>query len=162
MRIMLFREVRPLSTIESVMHTTILDVPDSAMVQDVIDAINANKIGALLVKKDDEYIGIITREDIIQKVTGKLDPKSTKAAEVMSSPINKVDVNTSIGDACIIACEKRRRHLVIAKDGNIVGILAVKDLVPEEIMNISLTTDELFNRVGLYGDELLAREKASG
>ena len=39
------------------------------------------------------------------------------------------------------------------------GILTVNDLVPGDLMNISLTSDELFSRVGLYGDELLEKEK---
>ena len=136
------------------MTTNILSVPDTAMIQDVIEVFNTKKVGAFLVKKADEYIGIITKQDVIKKVTGKLNPRTTKAIDVMSQPIQPVDASTSIAKACILASEQGRRHLVIARDKNIVGILSTKYLLPEELRGQSTTNEELFAMLGTYGDKL--------
>lgn len=130
------------------------------MVQDVIDKFNTQKATACLIKRDGEYIGIITREDVIQKITGKKDPKSTRTTDVMSSPIYTVGIAMSQADACIMMSEKERRHLVVEENDCIVGIVSVKDLVPEELISASRTGDELFIRLGNYGDQLLKENKS--
>jgi CBS domain-containing protein len=147
-------------TLRKFLSGTIHNVSEDSRVQDVIDKINADKISACLVKKDGEYIGIVTREDIIQKVTGKKDPKSTRTADIMSSPLYPVDINMSQADACIMISEKGRRHLVVEEKDSVVGIVSVMDLVPEDMVKISRNGTELFTRVGNYGDQLIADEKA--
>jgi CBS domain-containing protein len=50
------------------------------------------KIGALLVKENGEYVGIITKTDIIERVIAKgLDPKTTLTGSVMSKPLLTMD-----------------------------------------------------------------------
>lgn len=129
------------------------------MVQDAIDKFNSHKASACLIEKDGEYIGIITREDVIQKVTGKKDPKSTPTVDVMSSPIYTFDINMSKADACIKISEQERRHLVVEENGRIAGIVSVNDLVSEDLISASRNGAELFSRVGKYGDQLLEDEK---
>lgn len=72
----------------------------------------------------------------------------------MSHPIQPVDTSTSIAKACILASELGQRHLVVARDKNIVGILSAKDLLPEELRSQSTTNEELFAILGTYGDKL--------
>lgn len=141
-------------TLRKFLSGTIYTVPEQSLVQDVIDIFKSEKATACLVEKDGDYIGIITREDIIQKITGKKDPKSTRTVDTMSSPVYTVDINMSHADACIMMSEQERRHLVPEEDGRIVGIVSVKDLVPEEMITSSRTGSELFIRLGNYGDQL--------
>ena len=148
-----------MGTLRKFLSGTVHSVSDDSMVQDVIDTFNTKKATACLIKKDDEYIGILTREDVIQKITGKKDPKTTRTVDVMSSPIYKVDINMSHAEACIMMSEKERRHLVLVENGSIVGIVSERDLVPEEIITASRTGEELFIRIGNYGDQLIEEEK---
>ena len=149
-----------MNTLKRFLSGTIHSVSEQALVQEVIDKINADKVSACLVEKEGEYIAIVTREDIIQKITGKKDPKTTSVAEIMSSPLYPVDINMSQADACIKISEIGRQHLVMEENGSIVGIVSVMDLVPEELIKKSRNGDELFIRVGNYGDQLIADEKA--
>ena len=146
-------------TLRNFLSGTIHTVSEHSMVQDAIDKFNTDKASACLIEKDGKYIGIITREDVIQKITGKKDPKSTRTADVMSSPIYTVDINMSKPDACIKMSEQGRRHLVVEENGNIAGIVSVKDLVPGDLISASRNGAELFSKVGKYGDRLLADEK---
>jgi len=147
-------------TLRKFLSGTIHTVPENSMVQDVIDKFNSEKTTACLIEKDGKYIGIITREDIISKIIGKKDPKSTRTDDVMSSPIYTVDIGMSKSDACIKISEQKRQHLVVEENGRIMGIVSVRDLVPKDLTSASLTGVELFHKVRKYGDQLLKDEKA--
>ncbi len=141
------------------LNETVHSVSEHSTVQDVINEFNTHRISACLIKKGEEFIGILTKEDIIQKITGKRNPKSTPAVDVMSSPLYTVDINTSQAEACIMISERQRRHLVITENDRIAGIVSVNDLVPEDMISASLTAQELFIRVGNYGDQLINEDK---
>ncbi|MBL7019481.1 MAG: CBS domain-containing protein [Nitrospinaceae bacterium] len=151
-----------MDTLRKFLSGTIHTVSESSMVQDAIDRFSSHKATACLVEKNGEYIGIITREDVIHKVTGKKDSKSTPTADIMSAPIYTVDINMSKADGCIMMSKQERRHLVLEENGSIVGIVSVRDMVPEEMITSSRTGAELFVKVGNYGDQLLKDEKAQG
>ncbi len=146
-----------MDTLRKFLSGTIHTVSDQSIVQDAIDKFNTDKATACLVEKNGEYIGIITREDIISKVIGKRDPKSTPTADVMSSPLYTVDINMSKPDACIKISQEGRQHLVVEENGQIAGIVSVKDLVPEDLVTTACSGTELFYKVGKYGEELLEK-----
>ena len=148
-----------MDTLRNFLSGTIHTVSDKSIVQDAIDKFNSDKATACLVEKDGNYIGIITREDIISKIIGKRDPKSTPTVDVMSAPIYTVDINMSKPDACIKISKQGRQHLVVEENGRIAGIVSVRDLVPEDLLSASCTGTELFYKAGKYGDELLKNEK---
>ncbi|MBC8285345.1 MAG: CBS domain-containing protein [Nitrospinae bacterium] len=149
-----------MDTLRNFLSGTIHTVSDQSIAQDAIDKFNSDQATACLVEKDGNYIGIITREDIISKIIGKKDPKSTPTVDVMSSPLYTVDINMSKSEACIKISQQGRQHLVVEEKGQIAGIVSVKDLVPEDLLSVSCTGTELFHKVGKYGDELLKNEKA--
>ena len=144
-----------MKTVGSIMKTSIQSVSRESTVQSVIDGFKSKKVGSFLVKRNNEYIGIITKRDVIKKIMGKQDPKTKKVVDVMSSQIFTMDINASIGEACIFMSEKRTKHVVVEKDGEIVGFFSVKDIVPNELIRSSSTNEELLIKVGAYGDELL-------
>ncbi len=144
-----------MDTLKNFLSGTIHTVSDSSMVQDAIDKFNTDKATACLVEKEGDYIGIITREDIISKIIGKRDPKSTPTVDVMSSPLYTVDINMTKPDACIKISQQGRQHLVVEENGKIAGIVSVKDMVPEELVATACSGMELFYKVGKYGEELL-------
>jgi signal-transduction protein with cAMP-binding, CBS, and nucleotidyltransferase domain len=47
-----------------------------------------NKIGAILVKKDDEFVGIWSERDLLRNITSEgFDPKKAKVGDYMTSPL---------------------------------------------------------------------------
>ncbi|MEK9627584.1 MAG: CBS domain-containing protein [Nitrospinota bacterium] len=147
-----------MDTLKNFLSGTIHTVSESSLVQDAVDKFNSDQATACLVEKEGEFIGIITREDIIQKIIGKRDPKTTPTVDVMSSPIYTVDISMSKAEACLKISDQRRQHLVVEENGSIKGIVSVRDLVPKELWSTSTTGAELFSKVGEYGEQLLKDE----
>ena len=71
-----------------------------------------NKVGALMVMKNDTLSGIFTERDLMSRVIEEgLDPEKVKVSEVMTSSIATVPLETPIREAANIMSQNRIRHL---------------------------------------------------
>jgi CBS domain-containing protein len=99
-----------------------------------------NKIGCLPVGEEDRLIGMITDRDLACRgVAEGLDPKTTKAREVMTKGITWCFDDESINEAVQRMEEKEIHHMpVISRQMRMVGILSLSDLAlkgPKELFN---------------------------
>jgi signal-transduction protein with cAMP-binding, CBS, and nucleotidyltransferase domain len=93
------------------------------------EKIYANGIGSLLVTSNENFIGIITKTDLMVRILIKnLDAESTQVAEVMSQPLISIDASETLDSARKLLREKSIRHLAVTRDNKIVGIVSIKDL----------------------------------
>jgi CBS domain-containing protein len=89
-------------------------------------------LGALVVVERSRAVGIITERDVIHRVVNAgLDPKRTSVGEVMSSPVVTITPEASIEKAAQVMVEKRIKKLPVLKNGRLVGIITVTDIVRE-------------------------------
>jgi CBS domain-containing protein len=91
-------------------------------------------VGALPVVKDGKVIGIISERDYARKVALKgRSSADTPISTIMSERIITVSPSESV-EACMgIMTDSRLRHLPVVKDGQLVGLLSIGDLVKEAI-----------------------------
>lgn len=88
-----------------------------------------NKVGSLLVKEGENYVGIITKTDLIQKVISKnLDHETTQTHAIMTATILTLDHETTIKEAVELMGENKTRHLGVTENNKIVGVLSIKDI----------------------------------
>ena len=74
--------------IDDYMISTVLSIDIDSSVPEVVMFMTAKNIGSLLVKKFDEYVGIVTETELARKVLGKgLNRESIGIEEVMTSPV---------------------------------------------------------------------------
>ena len=116
--------------ISEYMSSPVLSVDSDSTVKEAAQHMGANRVGALLVKKCDEYIGIITDSDMARKLIGKgLNPETTKVSEIMSQPIMTIGHSLPIEKADEMMEKSSIRHLAVTKEEKIVGVLSIKDLI---------------------------------
>jgi signal-transduction protein with cAMP-binding, CBS, and nucleotidyltransferase domain len=88
-----------------------------------------HKIGCLLVKKDDG-LGIVTETDLTRRVMAEgMNPEEEPIERVMTTPILKIDAEATLLDANDLMSEKGIRHLGVQKNGKLVGLISVRDLL---------------------------------
>lgn len=88
------------------------------------------EVGALLVLDGESLVGIFSERDYARKVI--LEDKSSKdtsVSEVMSAPVFTVGPDQSIEDCMSLMTEKRARHLPVLKDGKLIGLISIGDVV---------------------------------
>ena len=113
------------------MTTSVISVGPDFTVQETAKFMHEKNIGSVLVKENDEYIGIVTETDLTRKVLGGgLDPKTTKVTAVMTpQPLFTLDCHLPVTDANAFMAKKKIRHLPVTENDKIVGMISVKDLV---------------------------------
>ncbi len=118
-----------MSKIGDYMSTPVLTTNPGTFAFDAIGKMFENKVGALLVEKNGEYIGIFSKIDWSHLVLrGECDPNATKVSSIMSSPIITVDKNETLAKASILIEENNIRHIAVTEEGKIIGMLSVNDL----------------------------------
>ena len=88
-------------------------------------------IGSVFVSWGDRaIIGIVTDTDICRRLVGMgLDADLTPVEHIMTAPVIKIDENKTIRDANAMMAKEHIRHLGVTRDGNLVGMISVRDMV---------------------------------
>ncbi len=87
-------------------------------------------IGSVFVTRDNKIIGILTDTDLVRRlVAAGLDSTQTTVEQIMSAPILKIEENKTLLDANDLMAKEHVRHLGVSKDGNLIGMISVRDLV---------------------------------
>jgi CBS domain-containing protein len=108
---------------------TVHTVSPEATVLDAVRKMNHERIGALLVMKDDELVGIFTERDVLIRVVDQArDPAATRVAEVMTGNPVVVTAAATINEAMAVVSEKRCRHLPVVDEGKLLGLVSAGDL----------------------------------
>ena len=88
------------------------------------------EVGALLVLDGESLVGIFSERDYARKVA--LEGKSSKeclVAEVMSSNVIYVEVDTATDECMALMINKKVRHLPVYDKGKLVGVISIGDVV---------------------------------
>ena len=116
--------------IRDFMRCPVISVDPNTTAQEAAKLMGEKGISSLLVKENDEYLGIVTKTDLVKKVlAGGLDPQATKVHSLMSKPLLTKDFYTTRSEANELMLRKKIKHLVVTKHGEIVGVLTTKDMV---------------------------------
>jgi signal-transduction protein with cAMP-binding, CBS, and nucleotidyltransferase domain len=119
-----------METIESQMTTPIISIYSEATAREAAQLMKEKKIGSLLIKGYEGYVGIVSERDLVYKVVGDgLDPNTTPLSSIMTESILSIEKSASSSEASILMLEYKINHLVITENEDIVGILSIKDLV---------------------------------
>ncbi len=88
------------------------------------------RVGSLFVKKGKQLVGIVTDTDIVRRAvsTNKSLGKLT-VEKIMTQPICTIEGSQSVDDAQDMMGDLGVRHLAVTKNGSIVGVVSVRDLL---------------------------------
>ena len=88
------------------------------------------RMGAILVMDQGCYTGVVSEADLVRKAMANgLHAADVLVRSVMSAPVVTIDIGRSAHDASDLMAEHGIRHLVVTEEGQIVGMVSVRDLL---------------------------------
>jgi CBS domain-containing protein len=92
-------------------------------------AMHERRVGSVLVLDAAQApLGILTRHDILGRVTLPQRALSTPVAEVMSAPLQTLSTEHTLQDAALVMARHGIRHLPVTEGGRVVNIVSERDL----------------------------------
>lgn len=109
-------------------------VGPEADLKQIIVEISSKRLGATAVVDNDTAIGIITDGDIRRMLEHGDNLGSVKAKDILSSAPKTIEPDALAVDALDVLRKNDISQLIVAKDGNYLGMLHLHDLVREGIV----------------------------
>jgi CBS domain-containing protein len=96
---------------------------------EALTRMHERRIGSVLVQDEaGAVLGILTRHDILGRVTLPQRPLSTPIREVMSTPVHTLDDGHRLSDAAMLMSRHGLRHVPVLRAGRVVNIVSERDL----------------------------------
>jgi CBS domain-containing protein len=112
----------------------IFAIAPEAPVLEAIKHMAEQRVGALLVMRGEQLVGIVSERDYARKVIlqGRSSAQ-TPVAEIMSGPPLTVGPETDVLDCMRLCTDRRIRHLPVVQGSQVIGVISIGDLVKEVI-----------------------------
>ena len=122
----------------------IFSIAPDATVFKAIEMMADKNVGALVVMKGENLVGIISERDYTRKVflRGK-SSKETRVDEIMSGDVSTTKPQEGVDECLRLMTEKHIRHLPVVDGGKVIGIISIGDLVKHVISCQSATIAHL-------------------
>ena len=112
----------------------VVSIAEDQPVLDAVRLMAEHHIGAVVVLRGTDLVGIASERDYARKVALQGRSSSdTPVATIMSSPVVCVGPMESVADCMAIMTERHIRHLPVLDGGRMIGVVSIGDLVKEVI-----------------------------
>jgi CBS domain-containing protein len=126
----------------------IVTISPNASVLDALILMAEKGIGSLLVTENNNISGLFSERDYARNIILKgRSSKDTQVKEIMTSHVVVVSPEQTVEECMAIMTEKRVRHLPVIKDGKLVGIISIGDLVKAIIEEQQFVIEQLVSYI---------------
>lgn len=129
-------------------------VQSGTLVIDALQMLNAVNLSYLVIKKDDQFMGVFCERDYSRNVILKgRTSATTRVEEVMTTDLPIVETTDTIEHCMNLMNSRKARYLVAYHDQQFEGIITIHDLLRQVIINKEAVFDHTI------AEELLNREE---
>ena len=112
--------------------------------RDALHTMHAQRVGSMLIVDTQEQpLGILTRHDILSKITLPAVPLDVPISTVMSAPVHALTVHETAHDAALLMSRYSIRHVPVTREGKLVGIVSERDLFAMQRMSLQQLSSSL-------------------
>ena len=128
--------------------SVVFTISPQATVEELLDQLAENNIGALVVSPDGRSMtGIVSERDIVRKLRGVESPRLATVGQIMTTDVQVCSPDDSFGSLMTSMTEHRVRHIPVLENGEIVGVLSIGDAVKFRMDQLEFERDQLENYV---------------
>ena len=114
--------------------STVATVTSETTIDQIIEVLRSANIGAVIVSTDGEAIeGIVSERDIGRALHPSIELSKKTASEIMTSDVITCSMSDHLDALMSLMTERRIRHLPVAVDGVLAGIVNIGDVVKHRV-----------------------------
>jgi CBS domain-containing protein len=119
--------------------------PATKTIADAVEILAKRRIGALVVVEDrDRIVGIVSERDVVRAIAkGGCDALSDKVSDIMTREVMTCTESETINDVMGRMTAGRFRHLPVATNGRLTGIISIGDVVKARIEQVEHEAEEM-------------------
>jgi CBS domain-containing protein len=119
-------------------------VAPDASVYEAIQQMADKNVGALVVLKGSELVGIVSERDYARKVILKdRSSRDTAVNDIMTPTVITVSIDATVDECMRLCTDGRLRHLPVRDGDRVVGVISIGDLVKAVIAEQKQTINQL-------------------
>lgn len=123
-------------------------VAPDASVYEAIRQMAEKNVGALVVLKGSELVGIVSERDYARKIILKdRSSRDTPVAEIMTASVITVALDATVDECMRLCTDGRLRHLPVLDGTRVAGVVSIGDLVKAVISEQKETINQLENYI---------------
>jgi len=129
-------------------HDVVTIGPDAG-VRELIALLAEHNVGALIVSADDgdTVDGIVSERDVVRHLHHDGTVVNNTVAAIMTANVETCDEDTALDEIMKVMTERRVRHVPVVRDGRLVGIVSIGDVVKHRMDQLQFERDQLDNYV---------------
>ncbi|GAA6171369.1 putative nucleotidyltransferase substrate binding domain-containing protein [Colwellia sp. KU-HH00111] len=113
-------------------HTPIAGIDANKSIQEAAISMTEKSFSCLVVLENNRCVGIITDKDIRRRCVAEGLSTATSISEIMTRNMSTIDIKNNAYDALMMMTAKHIHHLPVTKQGEVVGMVSVTDLMNNE------------------------------
>jgi CBS domain-containing protein len=121
--------MRGIQQVCDVMVRKLVTAQPEVSLTDIAKLMRKNRVGSVIITKQRKPVGVLTESDLIKLVARGCDMKNGVAEDYMNRDVITCDPSITVIDALMVMRSERIRHLPVVVNGNLVGIISLRDLI---------------------------------
>lgn len=110
----------------------VIQIGPDRSVLDAVAVLSEHRIGALVVTRDDQIVGVVSERDILNLMADNPDAlRDTTVSDLMTRDVIVGVPTDDLDYVMSIMTNNKVRHLPIVDDGKLAGIVSIGDVVNE-------------------------------
>ncbi len=117
---------------------TVESVPSHTPVREVLNHLDQQSIGALVITDDgDSILGIVSERDIIRGLRQIGDHVlDAEVEDIMTSKVITCDIGDKAADVTAQMINHHIRHIPVLADGKLAGVISIRDILQRRLDEI--------------------------
>lgn len=128
--------------VRDVMDKKVVQVDENSSIAEVVKTMIDNDVWSVVITRNKLPVGVVTERDIIRRCIAKGCSLTMKVGDIMSSPIETISPDATLGEAMAKLVEKNIRRLFVVENGKIIGRVTQTELF-ENTLNVMMTLSAL-------------------
>ena len=122
----------------------VITIRPDATVRELLALLAEHNIGAAVVSADGSSVdGIVSERDVVRRLNGHDEALGASIADIMTADVQVCEPDSLLDEVRAVMTQRRFRHLPVCRDGQLVGVVSIGDVVKSHIDQVEFERDQL-------------------